>query len=291
MEQQILSEKRQHHFRQAIQSQKLSHAYLFSGQFGSFEFAIWLAQAVFCELDQTGHPCQKCRSCRLISEQSFPDLKIVEPTNGVIKTDQIRQMTAEFTKSSFEGRSQFFIIRDAEKMHLNATNALLKFIEEPQSQLTIVLLTANEELILPTVRSRSQVIRFQKQEQVLEDYLNQKGLLLTEARALAFLANSFQEADELAENSKLLELLKTTQRFVKIVTKQTDMAYLEVSRLAFQANDKLLQEYVFQLLSYYLSQQLSERPTVTYLTCLHQARQMWLANVSFQNVLEYMVIK
>ncbi|MBM7643509.1 DNA polymerase III subunit delta' [Streptococcus loxodontisalivarius] len=291
MTEHILQGELQERFSHIIQSGKLSHAYLFSGQFGSFELALWLAQAVFCERDQTGHPCQDCRSCRLIAERSFSDLKIVEPTNGLIKTEQIRQMTAEFSKSSFEGKSQFFIIRDADKMHTNATNALLKFIEEPQSQLYILLLTDNAEKVLPTVRSRCQLVTFQKDSAYLEDYLHQKGLLLTDARVLAFLANSLEEADQLAENKKILDLAQLCQRFVQNLLSKPDLAYLEVSKLAFQANDKPLQDVTFQLLTYYLSQKMTDKRGLSYLSQLHEARLMWQANVSFQNALEYMVIK
>ena len=53
-----------------------------------------------------------------------------------------------------------FIIRDADKMHVNAANSLLKFIEEPQSQIYIFLLTADDSRMLPTIKSRAQLFLF-----------------------------------------------------------------------------------------------------------------------------------
>ena len=93
---------------------------------------------------ENGLPCGHCRPCRLIAQGDFSDVKLVEPQGQIIKTDTIRQLTREFSQSSFEGQAQVFIIRDADKMHVNAANSLLKFIEEPQSQIYIFLLTADD---------------------------------------------------------------------------------------------------------------------------------------------------
>ena len=132
-------------FSQIIRENRLSHAYLFSGDFGSLDMAIWLAQSRFCVTPENSLPCGHCRPCRLIAQGDFSDVKLVEPQGQIIKTDTIRQLTREFSQSSFEGQAQVFIIRDADKMHVNAANSLLKFIEEPQSQIYIFLLTADEK--------------------------------------------------------------------------------------------------------------------------------------------------
>ena len=62
----------------------------------------------------------------MIAQGDFSDVKLVEPQGQIIKTDTIRQLTREFSQSSFEGHAQVFIIRDADKMHVNAANSLLK---------------------------------------------------------------------------------------------------------------------------------------------------------------------
>ena len=140
-------------FSQIIRENRLSHAYLFSGDFGSLDMAIWLAQSRFCLTPENDLPCGHCRPCRLIAHGDFSDVKLVEPQGQIIKTDTIRQLTREFSQSSFEGQAQVFIIRDADKMHVNAANSLLKFIEEPQSQIYIFLLTADDSRMLPTPSS------------------------------------------------------------------------------------------------------------------------------------------
>lgn len=89
-------------------------------------------------------------------------MTIVAPQGNFIKTDTIRELVKNFSQSGFESSQQVFIIRDAEKMHVNAANSLLKVIEEPQSTIHIFLLTNQEEAVLPTIKSRTQIISFPK---------------------------------------------------------------------------------------------------------------------------------
>lgn len=273
-------------FSQILKADRMSHAYLFSGGFGSFELALWLAKSRFCEQLSDGIPCENCRSCRLIEEQEFSDVKIIEPQGQLIKTDTIRELTRDFSRSGYEGENQVFIIKDADKMHSNAANSLLKFIEEPQSQSYMILLTSDESKMLPTIKSRCQVFHFPKNQDYLEELLLQKGLLKSQSRLLAQVATSEEEALTLSQNSKVLDLEQALDKFVKLLTQETNKSYLEVSRLAQIATEKDLQDLAFRILTVILSRQ--KNPQL--LTGCHQARRMWLANVSFQNALDYFVI-
>ena len=97
-------------FTQILEHKQLSHAYLFTGSFASFEMALLLAQSQFCEDLQGVWPCGNCRSCRLIAEEEFSDVKIVRPVNQIIKTDRIRSLVQDFSQSGFEGSRQVFIL-------------------------------------------------------------------------------------------------------------------------------------------------------------------------------------
>lgn len=273
-------------FQQIVKANRLSHAYLFAGDFGSFDMALWLAKSLFCEDKQEGMPCHQCRSCRLIMTQEFSDVKVIEPQGQVIKTETVRELTRDFSRSGFEGQAQVFIIKDADKMHTNAANSLLKFIEEPQSQSYMILLTSDESKVLPTIKSRCQIYRFPKQVSYLQEQLMQEGLLKTQALILAELAADSGQAIALAQNTKVLELVIATERFVKQLLTQKDKAYLEAAKLGTLATDKDLQELALGMLTIYTAQH--RQPM--WLTKCHRMRQMWQANVSFQNALEYLVI-
>ncbi|WP_019771734.1 DNA polymerase III subunit delta' [Streptococcus sobrinus] len=274
-------------FHHILQADRLSHAYLFSGNFASYEMAIFLAQSQFCENLQDSLPCGHCRECRLIAERDFSDVKVIEPQGNVIKTDTIRELLRDFTRSGFEGQSQVFIIRDADKMHVNAANSLLKFIEEPQSSSYMILLTSDESKVLPTIRSRCQIFRFPKNQAYLENLLQEKGLLKSKAGLIAAVADDEASALALADMAKFDDLCRSLEKFIAGLDQAPDQAFLQVMRLASLATDKEEQDLAFNLLLVMLGQ----RQKLSQVTKVYQARQMWLSNVSFQNVLEYMVLK
>ena len=277
-------------FSQIIRENRLSHAYLFSGDFGSLDMAIWLAQSRFCVAPENGLPCGHCRPCRLIAQGDFSDVKIVEPQGQIIKTDTIRQLTREFSQSSFEGQAQVFIIRDADKMHVNAANSLLKFIEEPQSQIYIFLLTADDSRMLPTIKSRAQLFYFPKNQSYLEELLQKEGLLLTQAKVLADFAKDDVQALDLAKDNKVLDMINTVERFTQSLLSNQDLLYLDVAKLAVQCSEKSEQEMVWAFLTYQLGKDIQNPQARRWLDLVYEARKMWLANVSFQNAMEYMVL-
>ena len=277
-------------FSQIIRENRLSHAYLFSGDFGSLDMAIWLAQSRFCVTPENSLPCGHCRPCRLIAQGDFSDVKLVEPQGQIIKTDTIRQLTREFSQSSFEGQAQVFIIRDADKMHVNAANSLLKFIEEPQSQIYIFLLTADDSRILPTIKSRAQLFYFPKNRTYLEELLQKEGLLLTQAKVLADFAKDDVQALDLAKDNRILDLINTVERFTQSLLSNQDLLYLDVAKLAVQCSEKSEQEMVWAFLTYQMGKDIQNPQARRWLDLVYEARKMWLANVSFQNAMEYMVL-
>lgn len=277
-------------FNQILKSDRMNHAYLFSGDFASFDFALYLAKSRFCENLQDGLPCGKCRECQLIAENEFSDVKIVKPSGQVIKTDTIRELMRDFSRSGFEGKSQVFIIQDCEKMHVNAANSLLKFIEEPQSSSYMILLTSDENKVLPTIKSRTQIFRFSKNKPLLIEQAEKAGVLKTQAEILAELAKTPKHLDELMQDKKILDVIQTCERFVTVLFKEKMLAYLETGHLVQVALEKSDQELVFQLLPLFLAKQFNQKESLVYLEKSYKAQQMWKSNVSFQNALEYMVI-
>ena len=277
-------------FSKILKENRLSHAYLFSGDFASYDMAIWLAQSRFCTESSDGLPCGSCRTCRLIAQGEFSDVKVVEPQGQIIKTDTIRQLTREFSQSGYEGAAQVFIIRDADKMHVNAANSLLKFIEEPQSQIYIFMLTSDEGRILPTIKSRTQVFYFSKNKDYLEKLLQKEGLFLTQAQAIADLAKDEEEALRMAKDHKVQDVIKLTERFSKLLVTGSDLMYLEVAQIAAHCDEKAEQEMFWSLLTFQLGKVVTEIRARAWLLAVYEARKMWLANVSFQNAMEYMVL-
>lgn len=273
-------------FSQIIQKNRLSHAYLFSGTFGSYEMAIWLAQSLFCEDLTNGLPCENCRACRLVVSDDFTDFHLIKPEGQTIKTAQIRDLTAVFSQSGYESNKKAVVILEAEKMHANAANALLKSMEEPENDVYIFLLTGNENLILPTIKSRTQVVNFPKNEVYFQNLLEKENLLPSQANLLAKLTDNVDEALEFAKKEWFTVVCQKLQEFVKRYKTSTDEAYLYLSNLTAVFDDKPKQKLAFQILSEYFLEE--KNPKI--LLKILQAEKMWQSNVNFLSCLEMIVI-
>lgn len=278
------------YFLQVLEQKRLAHAYLFSGDFASFDMAIFLSQALFCPEKNGVLPCGHCRSCRLIEAQEFTDVTILAPQGNVIKTDSVRELVKGFSQSGFEASQQVFIIRDAEKMHVNAANSLLKVIEEPQSAIHVFLLTNQEEAVLPTIKSRTQIVSFPKNLPVLERLLEEEGLLKTQASLIAKLVSSREEAVRLAQNKSFLEVIQQARKFIDLLLVDAERAYLQVGILVGLVSEKAEQGRLFDLFSLILAENMQDPQARKFLDAVLESKRMWLANVSLQNCLEYLTL-
>jgi DNA polymerase-3 subunit delta' len=123
--------------------------------------AMALAQLVNCLAPRDGDACGACASCTRIGRGLHADILVIEPGDtGVIKVDQIRDVVERTGYRPFEGRRRVVIIDDADAMLGEAQNALLKTLEEPPPGSMFVLVTSRLDLLLPTIRSRCQQLRF-----------------------------------------------------------------------------------------------------------------------------------
>ncbi|MFZ4856292.1 MAG: DNA polymerase III subunit delta' [Desulfuromonadaceae bacterium] len=149
--------------RRSLRSGKTAHSYLFEGVpgCGRKKTALTLIQALFC----TALPddaCGECPSCRKIESGNHPDIHHITPLPDKrdISIDQLRELQHILSLRPYEAPRKACIIDPAERMSVNAANSLLKTLEEPPGNALIILLTENTGMLLSTVRSRCQLIRF-----------------------------------------------------------------------------------------------------------------------------------
>ncbi len=145
----------------ALGSGKLPHAYLFTGLrgIGKRLVAVELIRALQCSSGGE-KPCGKCSGCKKTAEGAHPDIITIEPEGNYIKIEQVRELQKRLGFKPFEGKVTGCIIDGADRLNVNAANALLKTLEEPPSNTHIILLAENIRQIIPTVVSRCQRIRF-----------------------------------------------------------------------------------------------------------------------------------
>lgn len=111
-------------------------------------------------------PCGQCQPCRQIGLDNHPDILILEPVRGSLRIDQIRRLISALAIKPFSARHRIAIIADAHTMNLQAANALLKILEEPPANTTLILTAIQKADLLPTIVSRCRHIRFNPLEPV-----------------------------------------------------------------------------------------------------------------------------
>ncbi len=170
--------------RRALAADRVHHAYLFDGAdgVGKERAALGLAQALVCERRATGssEACGACRACvRAVPRPGerrplHPDVIVLErglydpatigrssPETQDLSIHQVRALVlARAAFPPIEGRAKVFVVRRAEELNLTAANALLKTLEEPGPRTHFILLSAVADSLLPTIRSRTQRVRF-----------------------------------------------------------------------------------------------------------------------------------
>lgn len=160
-----------------IRQSRLNKGYLFIGPegIGKKMVAKTLAQAVNCG-EQLLDSCDSCPSCMKIEKKQHPDVHIIDGStspyvnsrqnrddtadSGAIKIDHIRQLQKDISLKPYEGKLKVFIIDNAHNLTSEASNALLKILEEPPAKSLIILVTAKPTLLFKTIISRCQVLRF-----------------------------------------------------------------------------------------------------------------------------------
>ncbi len=145
------------HMKHAIEMNKVSHAYILSGEKGSGKklLAGLFAQTLQCQKRGT-EPCMECRSCKQEMNRNQPDIiRVVHEKPNTISVEEIRtQVNGDIMIKPYSSPYKIYIIDEAEKLSVQAQNALLKTIEEPPVYAVILLLTTNAGILLPTIRSR-----------------------------------------------------------------------------------------------------------------------------------------
>ncbi|HLN98366.1 MAG TPA: DNA polymerase III subunit [Pyrinomonadaceae bacterium] len=163
-----------------LQAGRLPGAMLFSGEDGVGKklFALELARALNCRAPVGFEGCGTCPACVRIAKFNYPpgssdlddlkeiiwtdhpDVGMVAAPKRLLLVDQMRLIEREANYHPFEGKARFFLVEDADKLNDASANALLKVLEEPPPTSHIILLTARPAMLLPTVLSRCQMIRF-----------------------------------------------------------------------------------------------------------------------------------
>ncbi len=202
----------------SIKEDNISHGYIFEGSkgIGKLSMAIFFAKSLLCK-DFNNEPCDKCSSCIKINSMNHPDLHIISSDDRSIKREEIDVLISSVSQKPYESDRKIYIINNSEDMTMQAANTFLKTLEEPAGNTTMILLTENSNLLISTIVSRCQIIKFDKvnNEQIVNYIKNKFNLDDNTARLIAYYSKGvINNAEKIVTNQD--NILKCREEIIKI---------------------------------------------------------------------------
>jgi DNA polymerase-3 subunit delta' len=172
-----------------LRNERVPSSLIFTGSdpYHQLLFALNFAKALACRSGRMADACDHCRNCLAIDRGLFPDVQVLEPDGQFYRKSQLDDLIAASVQRPFQGDKKVFILKDAQRLNESAANSFLKTLEEPPPSNVFILLTTNLNLILPTIQSRCQILKFMplsNSEVKLE--LERLGMDPEKARLMAF---------------------------------------------------------------------------------------------------------
>lgn len=267
--------------RRTFEQGKLGHSYLFIdiNEQEAVNTAYWIA----CLSNCTGieKPDGTCKNCQQIISGNHPDVLLIEPENKQsLSIDQIRFLKEELAKSPVQSSIRFFFINQAEKLSLPAANALLNLLEEPIAPVVTILIANNVNQILPTIKSRTQIINFVPNSQNTDrnEKLIEQG----------FSQNELEELDDTTNLAKL------GKYFYEEMVEQNPLALVSAHQLADTVKSRVKQDYLWFLLKDLAQKDIDSGNLQSggkMLKDLLKIDQMRCSNVNFRNLLDYLALQ
>ena len=219
------------HFKKAIAVHKVSHAYILAGEagMGRKSLANAFALTLLCEKGRT-EPCLECHACKQVLSGNHPDLiYVTREKPASIGVDDIREQINDTIQiRPYSANYKIYIVDEAEKMTVQAQNALLKTIEEPPAYAVILLLTTNPDGFLPTILSRCVQLKLKPlQDSMIRGYLTEKmGVSESQSELYAaFARGNLGKAKRLAESEDFRQSYEQILNILKNI-RQMDISQL-----------------------------------------------------------------
>ena len=235
------------HLKAAVKMKKVSHAYILQGERSSGKefIAKVFAMALQCER-QGGDPCGECRSCKQAASGNQPDIiRVSHEKPNTIGVEDIRKVTGDIAIKPYSSEKKIYIINEAEKMTVQAQNALLKTLEEPPEYAVILLLTTNVDALLPTIQSRCVLLTMKPaKDEAVKKFL-MENLMIPEYKAdvcVAFARGNVGKAKALASSEEFDNIKSDAVTLLKYIR---DMEINEIV-----AAIKKITEYKFDINDY-----------------------------------------
>lgn len=252
-----------------LESNNLSHSYIFSGMagVGKFLFAKEFAKAILCNtpIDTKQKPCCTCKSCESIENNNNPDFIIIDEKEESIKTETIKKLANSVLEKPIYGKKKIYIINNSENMTKEAQNSLLKTLEEPPEYVIIILVTNNESLLLNTIKSRCIKISFKKlEDNEIKKYFELQKETLNEKLLKAF-GGSIEKAINIKDKQETYE---KAEELINNIESYNELQILNLKEELFKDKTQIysLLDYINSLFYYKSIQNINK--LTTYENCI-----------------------
>lgn len=243
-------------FKNALENNRFFHAYLLSGPTGTpiFEIAKFLSKCLLNnkhELKEEDNIISKT-----VENRTYPDLIIIDTKKEQVKIDDIRRIEDKFSQTSINQLGiKIYIINLIENLRPNEANALLKFLEEPLDNTYAILTTENEYSILPTILSRTEIVRFSSvNKNDLIDECIKLGVNKKDAEILTFFQNDASMIKEEIENEDYLEVKKYVENFITLLPNKDKLRFFVLNEINPNLKSKIQIRLFIDLLIIYLKE-------------------------------------
>jgi DNA polymerase-3 subunit delta' len=192
-------------FINALENKKLSHAYLIVGNKGTplKEVATYLAKSILCD-SPNPLACDNCITCMRIDNGNYADFVMFDGESKTIGKGNVSTVEDKFEKSAFEEKGiRVYVLNCIEYMTEEASNSILKFLEEPKGNVHAILTTNNENGVLPTITSRCQLLRLKSLNRaaVIEEAIS-LGAEKDDAQLLSYFYNNGELINDIIKDKE-----------------------------------------------------------------------------------------
>ena len=230
---------------------KMPHAIIIEGEYGTGKrtLAKYLAKMAVCSGESK--PCGSCRDCHLADVGSHPDIEIVSVKDDkkTITVDQIRELKKTVYLSAHTADCRVFIIEKADTMNLNASNSLLKVLEEPPAKTYFILLTESKSALIDTILSRCTTLSLfiPNQEEAFEYIKNTTDFKEEDiSKALTLNKNNLGKTLEFLKGAKLSKGITAAERYFSLIEENIILEALKTT-VSLEANRLATNDFVNEL--------------------------------------------
>ena len=244
-------------FLNSLQKDQLSHAYLLSGNNGAplLDVATFFAKSILCD-DPSPLACNSCITCLRVDDGNYPDFFVFDGSKATIKKEAVTTIESAFEKKAFENKGvRVYILHLIENMTVEAINSILKFLEEPGQKVYAFLTTNNENVVLPTILSRCQLLRMRliDKQIVIKDAV-ENGVDKKDAELLSYFYNDGELIKEILDdkesNAAFFTAKKCFEEVINVLEEGTsnDVVYYSQSNIVNQIKSKESCRYFINML-------------------------------------------